>query len=326
MSGSIFSGFGNLASFVEREPRLSLYGHSLPWVAVVLLYQAAILFFVFLAARRKLDSERLHSLSKPQAAAAMATLGVLLLGSIWDLADALDLLAIVALYIMVVVAILLSVMITPTQAEYSKGLWRAGKEGRSRLSLWDDLALNRTCLAVLGAIILITCTLVWNRFASAGALLPAPIRQGYPLAIANAVLAVASFGLAHQFFELRFGRRGLNLFALFLFLTWVVPLVVGTILLFASYMDPAPAQIVFALSPIVGLGLSSGGSGGGEHLMAIEAAAITPNLLFTFVFNGLVTASRRRVRRSVLLGIEKQQQPGGGEEAPISSSADHRAV
>ena len=39
--------------------------------------------------------------------------------------------------------------------------------------------------------------------------------------------------------------------------------------------------------------------------MAVEAAAITPSLLFTFVFNNLVTVARRRVQRAVLSGIEK---------------------
>ena len=40
VSGSFISGFGHVANVVEREPRLSLFGVSLPWLAVVLLYEA----------------------------------------------------------------------------------------------------------------------------------------------------------------------------------------------------------------------------------------------------------------------------------------------
>ena len=39
--------------------------------------------------------------------------------------------------------------------------------------------------------------------------------------------------------------------------------------------------------------------------MGVEAAAITPSLLYTFVFNNLVTVARRRVQKAVLAGIEK---------------------
>ena len=43
--------------------------------------------------------------------------------------------------------------------------------------------------------------------------------------------------------------------------------------------------------------------------MAVEAAAITPSLLYTFVFNNLVTVARRRVQKAVLVGIEKTKRP-----------------
>jgi hypothetical protein len=314
MSGSFLSGFGHVASIVDREPRLSFFGISLPWLAVVLLYQAPILFFAYLASRRKIDSERLHPFSKPQAVAAMATLGVLLTGGIWDVAADHELLAIVVLYVLVTIAIILTMMVTPTQAEYYKGLWRAIKQGRPRLSLWDDLALNRLFLVVVCTIVLVTATLAWNRFSQESSSVPRALRDAFPLAVANGVLIVAYFGLAHQFFQLRFGRRGASLFGLFLFLTWVVPLLVGCITLFSNFVDPLPSQVVFALSPIVGLGLSAGGAHG-ENLMPVEAAAITPSLLYTFVFNGLVGAARRRVQRAVLAGIEKTKKDA---EEPVT--------
>ena len=139
---------------------------------------------------------------------------------------------------------------------------------------------------------------------------PVAMREAFPLAIANGVLVVAYFGLAHQFFQLRFGRRGSNYLALFLFLIWGVPLVVGTISLFANFMNSGPSQIIYALSPVAGLGLATGvGEGIRNNLMAVEAAAITPSLLYTFVFNNLVTSARRRVQKAVLISIEKTKQP-----------------
>ena len=142
------------------------------------------------------------------------------------------------------------------------------------------------------------------------------MKAAFPLAIANGVLVVAYFGMAHQFFQLRFGRRGSNYFALFLFLVWGVPLVVGTILLFANFMNSGPAQIIYALSPVAGLGLSTGlGGGAGASFMGVEAAAITPSLLYTFVFNNLVTAARRRVQKAVLVSIANTTQVAGHEEA-----------
>ena len=129
MSGSFVWGFGHLANIVDREPRLSLFGFSLPWLAVVLLYEASILFFLFLATCRKMESERLHAFSKPQAVAAMSTLGTLLAGGVWNLTD-FEAIALVVLYLLVIIGILLTVTVTPTQAEYYKGLWRAAKQGR----------------------------------------------------------------------------------------------------------------------------------------------------------------------------------------------------
>jgi hypothetical protein len=314
-SGSFITRFGSVANIVDHEPRLDFFGISLPWLAVILLYQAPLLLFIFLASRRKMDSERQHPFSKPQAVAAMATVGVLVAGGIWDLADY-EWLALVVMYVLVMIGLVLTVMVTPTQAEYYKGLWRALKQGRSRLSIWDDLTTNRFFLVAVCSIILITATIAWTRLTGEGGLIGRPVREAYSLAIANGVLVVAYFGLAHQFFQLRFGRRGANLFALFLFLTWVVPLLAGTIILLANFGNSGPAQIIYALSPIVGIGLATGiGEGAGTSLLAVEAAAITPSLLYTFVFNGLVTAASRRVQRRVAAGIAKARETAVGAAA-----------
>jgi hypothetical protein len=112
--GMVMGGVYSI-NLVEGENRLSFYGVSLPWLPVVLLYQSPTLLFLFLAARRKMQSARLHPLSKPQAIVAMLICGVLVLGGIWR-QDDYDIKQIVAVYLLAVPAILLITMVTPNQA------------------------------------------------------------------------------------------------------------------------------------------------------------------------------------------------------------------
>ena len=84
----------------------------------------------------------------------MLTLSILLVGGIWK-QESYDVLQVVALYFLVATSIFTVVMVTPTQAEYIKGLLRARKQGQSHLPFWDDLSLNRVFLAILCAILLV---------------------------------------------------------------------------------------------------------------------------------------------------------------------------
>ncbi|MGO9598595.1 MAG: hypothetical protein ACLP7Q_11450 [Isosphaeraceae bacterium] len=309
VAGNSLTGLGRLANIVDREPRIDFFGVSLPWLALLLLYQTPFLLFFFLIARRKMDSERLHPLSKPQAALAMASLSVLLTGAIWNQSQHKDL-AVGLLYVLVILGIMLSALVTPSQAEYVKGLRRARKLGWPRLSPWHDLALNRIVLLVIGSIVLVTATLAWKHVEGAGDGASGPIYSPSSLGIANGVLVVVYFGLAAQFFLLRFGRRGSGYFVLFLFLAWVVPLILGVITLVGQPGNSGPSQFLFALSPVVGLSLGSGvWMGVGNSLLGVEAAAITPSLLFTFVFNSLLEGAQRRVQRTVLATAARPNPP-----------------
>jgi hypothetical protein len=309
VAGNSIAGLGRLANIVEGEPRIDFYGISLPWLAFFLLYEAPLLLFFFLAARRKMDSERLHALTKPQAALAMATVGVLITGAIWNQFQY-EILAVALLYVLVIIGIMLSGLVTPSQAEYVKGLRRAMKLGWPRLSRWHDLAPNRIVLLVICLIVLVTATVAWNRLRGDGNGALGPVHSAFPLAIANGVLVVAYFGLAAQYFLFRFGRRGSSYLALFLFLAWVVPLILGIIAMLGQPGDSGLAQIFLALSPVAGLSLGSGVlSSGQESLLGIQAAAITPSLLYTFVFNSLLDGARRRAGRAVLTAAARPNKP-----------------
>jgi hypothetical protein len=308
IAGGIFS-----SQFVDRADRLTLYGISLPWLAVVLVYEVAVLYFVFLATRRRMESERIHPLSKPQAIAALATLAVLALGGIWGL-DEFDLVAIGLLYVLVVIAILLIMMVTPNRAEYLKGLRRARKQGRTRLPAWDDLALNRLFLVIACAIVLASATLAWNGAGNSGMARQAQLSRAFPLAIAVAVLTIAYFGLALQFFSLWIRVRGTIFLGLFLFMTWLVPLLAGGIVALAAPLSPGhESQVVLSLSPWVGLAMVAAQDGTipESYRTAIQASAITPALLFAFVFNGLYNVARRRVHDAAAVTAEKTSRTAG---------------
>jgi hypothetical protein len=303
MSGRWFS-----VNVAEGEQRLSFYGLSLPWMPVILLYQIPLLFFVLLASCRKMQSARLHPLSKPQAIVAMVTVTALVLGGIWK-QEGSEYLEVVALYLLTIPAILLTMMITPSQAEYYKGLWRAQKQGRNHLPWWDDLSINWVGLVLIAGIVLAAGTIAWSFPGPRSPTWSGPWGS-YPLALATAVLVVAYFGLGLQYFLLRFAGRGKTYFGLFLFLTWALPMIAGTIHSWASgpLRSNEAGYPLYALSPIAGIGMVA--TVGDEGIStAIQSSAITPALLFTFVFNYLLIGARKRVIKAVYIAAAKLALP-----------------
>ena len=288
-------------TLIDLEFRLRFFGISLPWLVVVLIYIAAMLFYIYLAVRRRMGSERIHPLSKLQALAAACTISVLCVGGIWK-QEAYDVLEVVALYFLVFTSIFAISMATPNKAEYVKGLLRAWKQGLSHLSPWDDLALNWFFLAGVCGILLVTGTVMWKSGFGAPVALPVETARHYPLGLALAVLVVAYFGLAMQFFVLWFGKRGPMYFGLFLFLAWLLPMIAGTIFVLASMpRDMSHAgQVVYCVSPLAGIGVSAVGASEPSFTKVLQGAAIMPALFYTFIFNSLLIAARRRVHREFL--------------------------
>lgn len=301
-AGGIFS-----SQFVEQDARMTFFGISLPWLAVVLLYEIAVLFFLFLATRRRMESELAHPLSKPQAIGALSAVAVLALGGIWRLED-FDLVATCFLYGLLVIAILLVMMVTPNRSDYLKGLRRVRKQGRTNLPVWDDLALNRVFLSVACAIVLVAATFAMSGAGNPQIGLRGQLPRSFPLAIATTVVTIAYFGLALQFFLLWFRMRGIMFFCLFLFLTWLVPLLAGAIVGMASPMPGPESQVVASLSPLVGIAMIAEPAVPESHRMAIQAAALTPALFFAFVFNGLYNVARRRVHDEAMVPASQSSE------------------
>jgi hypothetical protein len=210
-------------------------------------------------------------------------------------------------------------MVTPNDAEYIKGLWRAKKQGRSHLPWWDDLSLNRVFLGIACTVVLATATTAGSvvgedqSSAVGGGSLPG----NFPLAIAIGVLVVAYFGMALQYFLLRFGRRGVTYFALFLFLAWLVPLMAGTIMAMASMSgEPGPiGAFAFSLSPVPGIWMVAASVRDESYRTSIQSPAITPALLFTFVFNSLLISARRRAYKAFLSSAGRSEKRDTAQSA-----------
>ena len=306
----------------DEDSRLTFFGYSLPWLAVLLFYVAYVLFFLYLASRRKMGSERIHPLSKPQAIAALASLSVLLVAGIWE-NDYRGILEVVALYLLVITALVSILMVTPNHAEYIKGHWRALKQGRSHLPWWDDLSENRILLLIACAIVLATATAAGSVVGDDQSdTIGAPSFPGnFPLAIAIGVLVVAYFGMAFQYFLLRFGRRGATYFALFLFLAWLVPVVAGTVLAMASMQGDGgtESQILFSLSPIPGIGMVASATDLTSRAV-IQGPAITPALLFTFVFSSLLISARRQAYKSFVTSARNSNESPQSANSPIAQN------
>lgn len=300
-----FMGLSRVAGAVSGSPTLGFFGIELPWLAFVLLYALPLLFFLMLASVRKMRAERAHPYTKIEALICLATEAILILGATWGLHD-FPYLPLFVIYATSAVALVLILTITPNLGEFTKGVRRAEREGRSRVSFWDDRALNRVAVFALSALVLIASTAAWYLIAPG----PFPNQWGGPpgfvppaaggltisfsLPIAIAVLSVTTFGLALQFFLLVAPRRGATLLGLFVFLAWILPPVVGSIL-GAARVGTQLAMGVVATSPIAGISMATNlGPMSETGTDTLKLCALIPALVFALLFNNGVTWARRR--------------------------------
>lgn len=262
---------------------MTFFGVDVPALVLCLAHQAVCFAFVLTALTRKLRSEFLPALSKPQAVGLLAALGFLVLGDAWWLGTSefraeTGVPVMVVLYALALAAVMLSYTVTPRLGQFSRGVRRARKLGQAA-SLWSDDAPNWAPMAAFaGAIV------VLGGFAALPGLTAA--EQTDPLqglaSILAAAVAVTAYMSCHQYFVLAAPKGGLSYLALTVFLWWLVPLPIAGVLASLN-SDGVTASMVASLSPLAGIGLAAVKDGPEISALAPVIAVIAPALV-TVIF------------------------------------------
>jgi hypothetical protein len=325
---------------IKESRQLNFFGHLIPWLAFALIYELPALGFFFLGAARKMKAEKTHLYTKPQALAFLATFTTLVVAGTWHLGRFFPdyygepiypeaMISIATVYALSVAAMMLSVTITPDAGEYIRGVLRAEHAGRRRPSPWSDAGSNRIAVFAMGALVLLGTLAVvqfigwpdnpanrtwkfnpngaseWISEPRNPAALQAQLSRLTSLPIAIGVLTVAAVGLGCQYFLMRARRTGLMLMGLFLFLTWLVPLLAGAIVGVTSGQT-GTGLAVASLSPIFGVAFSSN-LGQPPNYEMIRLAALAPPITYAFVFNYLLVVVQRRLDRMVHVKAAKPE-------------------
>ncbi len=313
--GTMISAFAGAATTVDEAPTLNFFSLQLPWLVTLAIETLPAIGFLMLASARKIASERAPALSKPQAIACLASGSTLLLGLAWNIPE-FGYWTLAVLYATIFGALILAIPATPGSAEYSKGVLGASREGRAHPSAWSDRGLNRLTIVAFALVTLVVPTVAWYAVDAQAPVTPfRPPMLSYSLPIAIGVFVVAYFGLALQYFQLRFARRAGALMGLFVFLTWILPLPLGAISAAGHARNAAPGDgpdtvsaVLASLSPVAGIALSSGVAELPGH-QAVQMAALLPAIGFAFLFNNLVISVRRRIEKMILEATPKPARP-----------------
>jgi hypothetical protein len=280
------------------SPVATFYGIDMAWSIGVALLAVPLTSFALTASTRRVRSERAHTLSKSEAIAFMATMAVLVLGFSWKLG-----MFPWVVYLLVGTGLLACGPTAPLRGEYARGVRRALRSEHRHLPFWDDLALNRVALALICGVVLVSASVA--QYSLAG---EAVDRSDTSLTVAVAVLTVASFGLALQYFRLVAPGGALSLLTLSVFLVWVVPVILALIIKVTgvdrSY--PALAPLLLGFSPLSGLGAISGWPP--ELRTYVKIAAVLPAVGLPFLLNTLITTRHRRLDRAVRTAGERKNE------------------
>jgi hypothetical protein len=307
-----FNVFGVAARGADRfvdDPNLPFFGAPIHWLPFAALYLVPIIIFALMASTRKVRSDRLNPLSKPQALVFQVVATVLVLGGLWTAGDP-TVVAVLVMYLLVGCGLFLALTITPKAGDYARGQRRAVRLGRHHLPFWHDLALNRAALAVMCLLVLTGVSIGWNAIGTRE-----PQLGSFSLAIAVGVLTVGYFGLMYQTFTLIAPKRAGVLQALALFLLWVVPMLIVAIAA-AANLPSEPSSFITGLSPITGLGALGAATrlpDAVRNVDLIRMGAIIPAITLPIVFNNLVVRQRRKIDRAA------SSQVAAGSDKPITA-------
>jgi hypothetical protein len=272
--------------------RQVFFGVELPVAVLSLLHILPFLALLFIAAVRKMKSDAIPVYSKAQAVTFQAVLAAVVLGDAVGLTlpDFSGISATIVIYALTLSAVMLAWIVTPDAGQFAKGIRRARKEGRPAPDLWADRAVNWFPLGWFCGIIIVAG--LWSG-------LPEAVSNGGVHLIAPLLVAlgaVVCIGSAKQFFGLEYRKPGMTYLGLFIFLSWVLPVIVGVLLsasegLLLGSRSQVP-QAVTALSPVMGIALAAA-----DKETAAMAAALVSSTLLAIIFTLLsVRAEQKAIR------------------------------
>ena len=291
--------------------QIDFFGIPLPRTVFLALYEGTATIFFLIAATRKMRTDRALSFAKWEALVCMASIVALALGAFWR-ANSVPFIVPTLLYVFVVAGIVLCGTMTPNLGEYLKGVRRARRLEHHRAPILSDSAANMWAVFGLSAWVLVGASIAWEAIEMVqpnGGFLPAGIQNGrlaYSQTIAVGVLTVAYYGLGLQYFSLKFGKKGETYFRLFLFLIWVMPVLLGIVVL-TAVASPQAAQMLMGVSPWAGmiLSINGGPAANAAAADAVRFMALLPSVVFAFGFHYLVMLQQRRIDRDLAIATPR---------------------
>lgn len=302
---SIAAAFDPQSHFVRD---LYFFGGRLPPLVLSLIHQVPLALLLLVAAVRKMRSEYAMVYSKPTAVVFVGFIAFLALGHAFGhgletagpIARTAPLLG--SLYSGLLAGLMLTVTVTPTAGQTANGVRRARKLGLPSVPVWSDLAVNWAPMWAFAVILALCGVFVLACFPAPQG--PAPTRALLGVLVTMATLV--TFACAHQYFLLRFPRGGQTYVALLLFLVWVMPAPVGS-LMGLTLENTHLALAVMSVSAPVGVYTSVAGEGAGDFGPA-TLIAVACSLLTALLFLGLRIGAEQQVKEAALRQLPESRR------------------
>lgn len=268
--------------------RPTFFGAELPIFIQTLCYQLPLLAFMFTAAVRRMRSPQLPLFSKMAAGGFMVTVSILNLGGVVGHPKLVAPVIIpMLLYVNVMVAVFLTLSVTPDLTAFRNGIRRSRKMGMVKPAMWTDAGSNR-------AILIVFCGATWATVQSVVTFLADDVKfdEKFLKMSLTAIFTIGQFGAACQYFKLRFGRRGKVTTFLYCFLFWLLPLIVAGLVRWSFGAEAA--EFAAGISPIFGIGMGS-------------LHGLIPAAILAVIFGVLCFRQEQKIRAAVEIEMDESK-------------------
>lgn len=308
MLGPMMTGTMAVDRLAGDPMKVSFYGVTFPWPLLFAMIATIPVAFFLIAGVRRFHDDNMPSLTKKQAMLAFGCAIFVGLGLLFGLflpqERFIKVFELIVIGVWMLISFILIATASPERVAYIGGLRRSLRLGLRRPGPFQDRALNRWTLLIMAVSMAFGVAMMnfirRSEYANLDAL-PGPTS-------ATAVLVVLEFGLAMQYFRLRLGKHAGGGLALFLFVAWFMPFMLGMAVTLAGSMEEASiGLVIMSLSPLFGVPLGSGGVEFTEApVRACQLASLVPTLAAVFIFNQMISSLQRRIDWRIL---PEHQQP-----------------